>query len=482
MRRFPTRINLSSRTRGCGCPLGANFMDFDKLTVKLKGKPNFVVILCDNMGYGDVGCLGSQKHNTSHLDRMAEEGIILESFYVSSGVCTPSRASLMTGCYAQRINMHISDTGSCVLRPISSRGLNPKEVTIASLLKKQSYATACIGKWHLGDQPEFLPTRHGFDYYYGIPYSEDMVPAANPDWPPLPLMRNEEVIEAPVDLSSTTRRYTHESIQFISKNKDRPFFLYLAHVTPGSVRIPVVSDEFRGVSANDRYGDSIEEIDWSTGQILSALKQLGIDQRTMIIFTSDNGAVKGHGGSNAPFAGWGYSTMEGGMRMPCIARWPGIIPAGKTCDEICMTMDLLPTLAGLAGTEPPVDRVIDGRDILPLLTCKEDAKSPHEAFYYYQIDQLQAVRSGKWKLHLPLDAKYTHARRGTGSSSMMLFDLSKDTKESVDVSDQQPEVVNRLLGLAEEAREELGDVGRKGRGQRPAGSVLNPEPRLSPKT
>jgi arylsulfatase A-like enzyme len=202
----------------------------------------------------------------------------------------------------------------------------------------------------------------------------------------------------------------------------------------------------------------------------------------MVAFTSDNGAVKGHGGSNAPFAGWGYSTMEGGMRMPCIVRWPGIIPAGKTCDEICMTMDLLPTFAGLAGAEPPGDRVIDGRDIWPLLTCKEGARSPHEAFYYYQIDQLQAVRSGKWKLHLPLDVKYNHARRDTGSSSLMLFDLSKDIEESVDVSDQQPEVVNRLLTLAEEAREDLGDAGRKGRGQRPAGSVLNPEPRLLPKT
>ncbi len=205
-------------------------------------KPNFIVLLCDNMGYGDIGCLGSQKHNTPHLDGMAEEGVLLTSFYVSSGVCTPSRASLMTGCYAQRVNMHTSEVGSCVLRPMSSKGLNTKEVTIAGLLKKQNYATACIGKWHLGDQPEFLPTRHGFDYYYGIPYSEDMVPEANSAWPPLPLMRNEEVIEAPVDLHSITKRYTHESIQFITRNKEKPFFLYLPHATPGSVRIPVVSD------------------------------------------------------------------------------------------------------------------------------------------------------------------------------------------------------------------------------------------------
>ena len=407
-------------------------------------RPNFIVILCDNMGYGDIRYLGSQKHNTPHVDGMAEEGVILTSFYVSSGVCTPSRASLMTGCYAQRIDMHISDTGGSVLRPISSKGLNPEEITIANLLGKQGYATACIGKWHLGDQPEFLPTRHGFDYYYGIPYSEDMVPEVNPKWPPLPLMQDEEVIEAPVDLHTITKRYTHESIQFLTRNRDNPFFLYLAHANPGSVRIPLVSDEFHGRSANGEYGDSIEEIDWSTGQILSAVKQLGIDHQTIVIFTSDNGAVKGHSGSNAPFAGWGYSTMEGGMRMPCIVRWPSIIPAGKTCDELCSTMDLLPTFAKLAGTIPPEDRIIDGKDIWPLLTCKEDAKSPHEAFYYYQVDQLQAVRSDKWKLNLPLDAKYTHGRRNTGSSPLMLFDLSEDLAESIDVSDQHPEVVKNL--------------------------------------
>jgi len=445
-------------------------------------KPNFVVILCDNMGYGDISCLGSQKHDTPHLDGIAAEGTLLTSFYVSSGVCTPSRASLLTGCYAQRINMHMDESGSCVLRPMSSKGLNTQEITIASLLKQQDYATACIGKWHLGDQLDFLPTRHGFDYYYGIPYSEDMVPSANPDWPHLPLMRDEEVIEAPVDLRSITKRYTHESIQFITRNKDNPFFLYLPHANPGSVKVPEVSDEFRGRSANGRYGDSIEEIDWSTGQILSTLKRLGIDERTIVIFTSDNGAVNGHGGSNAPFAGWGYGTMEGGMRMPFIARWPGIVPAGKTCDELCAAMDILPTFAGLAGTKPPGDRIIDGKDIWPLLTCKEDAESPHEAFYYYQIEQLQAVRSGKWKLHLPLDAKYTHGRRDTGSSPLMLFDLSKDMTESVDVSAQQPEVVKRLLNLAEKAREDIGDMGNAGSGQRPAGFVQNPEPRLLSRT
>lgn len=444
-------------------------------------KPNFIVIFCDNMGYGDIGCFGSQNHMTPNLDRMAEQGLRLTSFYVSSGVCTPSRASLMTGCYAQRIDMHVSDKGGCVLRPISAKGLNPSEITIAGLLKEKNYATACIGKWHLGDQPEFLPTRHGFDYYYGIPYSEDMVPAVNSDWPPLPLMRNEEVIEAPVDLNSITKRYTQEAIRFITKNNDKPFFLYFAHATPGSVKIPAVSDEFRDRSSNGRYGDSIEEIDWSTGQILDTLKRLGIDDQTIVVFTSDNGAVQGHGGSNAPFAGWGYSTMEGGMRVPCIVRWPDNILKGISSDELCTTMDLLPTFARLAGAEPPGERIIDGKDIWPLLACKKGAKSPHEVFYYYQINQLQAVRSGKWKLHLPLEAKYTHSRRDKGSSPLILCDLSKDVKETTDVSAQHPEVVKRLLALAEKAREELGDADYKGKQQRLAGFVLNPKPRLLPK-
>jgi len=441
-------------------------------------KPNFIVVFCDNMGYGDIGCFGSQKHRTPNVDRMAQEGIRLTSFYVTSGVCTPSRASLMTGCYSQRIDMHIGDKGGCVLRPIAAKGLNPDEITIAKLLKEQGYVTACIGKWHLGDQLEFLPTRHGFDYYYGIPYSEDMIPERNPNWPPLPLMRNENVIEAPVNLSTITERYTQEAINFIIQNKDKSFFLYLPHATPGSEKVSLVSDEFRGKSANGSYGDSIEEIDWSTGEILDILKELGIDNRTMVVFTSDNGAVKGHGGNNAPLAGWGYGTMEGGMRVPCVVRWPGSIPVGQTCDEICTTMDLLPTFAKLVGTEPPQDRIIDGRDIRPLLVCQEGAKSPHEAFYYYQMDQLQAVRSSKWKLHLPLDEKYNHGRRNTGSSPLMLCNLNEDIKETTDVSKQYPEVVERLLTLAEKVRHELGDVNRKGKKLRPAGFVSEPKPQV----
>jgi len=293
-------------------------------------------------------------------------------------------------------------------------------------------------------------------------------------------MRNEEVIEAPVDLKTITRRYTREAIDFITRNRHKPFFLYLPQATPGSERVPQVSDEFEGRSANGRYGDSIEELDWSTGQILATLKRLDIDDQTLVIFTSDNGAVKGHGGSNEPLNGWGYGTMEGGMRVPCVMRWPGHIPAGKICDKLTTTMDLLPTFARLAGTAPPNDRVIDGRDIWPLMACEEGAESPHGAFYYYHIDQLQAVRSGRWKLHLPLKVKRAFAREDRDGNPTMLFDLSSDLKESIDVSDKHPEVVERLMALAERARAELGDLDSEGEGLRPAGIVPNPTPRLIP--
>jgi len=437
-------------------------------------RPNFIIILCDNLGYGDLGCYGSTVHCTLYVDQMAKEGMLLTSFYASSGVCTPSRASLMTGCYAQRVDMHISDKNGHVLRPVSAKGLNPNEVTLAEILQKQGYATACIGKWHLGDQPEFLPRNHGFDYFYGIPYSEDMTPHHTPAWPPLPLIRNEEVVEAPVDLTGTTRRYLKEAMRFISENCDRPFFLYFAHHLPGSKRIPEVDPQFSGRSVNGRYGDSIEEIDFSVGQIIDALRKLDLHERTLMIFTSDNGTPQGHGGSNAPLAGWGYSTMEGGMRVPCIVRWPGMVPAGTTCNELCTTMDLLPTFARLAETEPPKDRIIDGKNIWLLLTGEPDAESPYEVFYYYMVDQLQAVRSDKWKLYLPL--KKLRGKRA--SRPMKLVDLSRDIGETTDLSQQHPEVVEKLLAWAEKACEDLGDLGRKSRGQRPAGFVQHPTPRL----
>lgn len=441
-------------------------------------RPNFIIILTDNMGYGDLGCYGSEVNRTPEVDRMAREGMLFTSFYSSSGVCTPSRASLMTGSYAQRVDMHISDKDGWVLRPVAAKGLNPSEVTIAEVLKQQGYVTSCIGKWHLGDQPEFLPTRQGFDTFFGIPYSEDMYPRPNRDWPPVPLLRNGEVVEAPVDLTSTTRRYVEEAIRFLEENRDHPFFLYFPHHLPGSMAEPVVDPRFAGQSQNGPWGDSIEEIDWSVGEILGALERLGLEDRTLVVFVSDNGAPLAHGGSNDPLGGTGYTTAEGGMRVPCIVRWPGRVPAGQSCDELSTMMDLLPTFARLAGGEPPLDRKIDGEDIWPLMAGIPEAESPHEVFYYYMVDQLQAVRQGNWKLHLELE-NTVGARQGQDQfRPLRLIDLSEDLKEEHDLSSQHPEVVQNLLQLAERAREDLGDAGLPGPGRRRAGWVDDPTPRV----
>ena len=439
-------------------------------------RPNFILINCDNLGYGDIGCFGSKTHRTPHVDRMAAEGIRLTSFYSTSAVCTPSRAALMTGCYPRRVNMHVGDNNGIVLFPASRKGLHPDEVTVAEVLKGRGYATTCIGKWHLGDQPVFLPTRQGFDGYFGIPYSDNMVGGKRIGWPPLPLMRNEEVVEAPADRDTLTMRYTHETVDFIERNKDRPFFVYLPHAMPGSTKAPYASKAFQGKSANGRYGDSVEEIDWSTGEILTALERLNLDKRTLVIWTSDNGAYQNwakNEGSNLPLRGGLHDTTEGGFRMPCIAWWPGRVPAGAKSDEVSTMMDLLPTFARLAGGKPPPDRVIDGKDIWPILSGRKDAKSPHEAFFYYYMTQLHAVRAGKWKLHLPLEQKLIRSgRRRPGE--VALHDLENDIAETTNLADKHPDVVKRLTQLAEAARRELGDDGKPGTGQRPAGFVEKP--------
>lgn len=443
------------------------------VALELDRAPNFIIILCDNLGYGDIGCFGSKKHRTPHIDRLANEGMKFTDFYVASGVCTPSRASLMTGCYPRRMNMHQSERGGLVLQPVAHRGLHPDETTIAEVLKKQGYATALIGKWHLGDQKQFLPTRQGFDYYFGIPYSDDMTRREGMPWPPLPLLKNETVIEAPADRSTLTKRYTEEVVRFIGENRDRPMFIVLAHAMPGSTRAPFASKSFQGRSANGPWGDSVEEIDWSTGQILSALKENGLDNRTLTVWTSDNGAPRRNPpqGSNFPLGGWGYTTMEGGMRVPCAMRWPGKIPAGHQCNEIATAMDLLPTFAQLAGLTPA--RQVDGRDIWPLM-CDPEAKSPHEAFYYYFKDTLHAVRAGPWKLHLALPKGAPSFRGDVGRTKPRLFNLAKDLDESDDLAARHPDVVARLQGLADGARTDLGDFGRPGRNQRPAGHEDRP--------
>jgi arylsulfatase A-like enzyme len=436
-------------------------------------RPNIIFVFVDNLGYGDIGCFGSTKHRTPHIDRLAEQGVRFTHFYSSSGVCTPSRASLMTGCYPRRINMHQDPRGGAVLRPRDNKGLHPDETTIAEVLKRAGYATTIIGKWHLGDQPEFLPTRQGFDSYLGIPYSDDMTADKKSDvsWPPLPLVENEAVIEAPVDRNGLTKRYTERAIEWIERHKDGPFFLYLPHAMPGSTRAPYASDAFRGKSANGPWGDSVEELDWSMGQIMDALDRLKLNEKTLVIWTSDNGAPRRNPpqGLNLPLGGWGYSTSEGGQRIPCVMRWTGQIPAGTECAELATTMDMLPTFACLAGIENPVERKIDGKDVTDLILAKPGAKTPHEAFYYYHVRQLQAVRSGQWKLFLPLTKRQRNLRGDGTASRVELYDVVADPGETTNRAADHPDVVGRLTALAEIAREELGDEGRLGSGQRDAG-------------
>lgn len=440
-------------------------------TTNAQDRPNIVLILCDNLGYGDIGVHGSTLHRTPHIDRLAADGVRLTNFYVSSGVCTPSRASLMTGCYPRRINMHQSDTGGLVLQPVSPKGLNPDEVTIAEVLQSAGYATALIGKWHLGDQPPFLPTRQGFDSYLGVPYSDDMTPRDGKPWPPLPLLKDETVIESGVERDLLTKRYTEAAVRFIEEHREGPFFLLLSHAMPGSTSHPFASEAFRGKSRNGPWGDSVEEIDWSTGEIVAALDRLEVSGQTLIAWMSDNGAPRRNPpqGSNVPLKGWGYDISEGAMRVPALFRRPGHIPAGTVGEQLCTSMDLLPTFARLAGAPLPPEK-IDGRDIGPILTGEPDARSPHEAFYYYFAEQLQAVRSGDWKLYLPLT---TGAVRGNRphSDQAELYNLKVDPAEQRNLAEQEPAIVRRLLDLAATARRELGDGDLPGEGQRPSGMV-----------
>lgn len=448
-------------------------------TIRAADPPNIVLIFVDNFGNGDLACFGSQLHRTPHVDQLAAEGMKFTSFYVSSGVCTPSRASLMTGCYPRRVNMHVSDRNSAVLQPVSPKGLHPGETTIAEVLKSAGYATACIGKWHLGDQPAFLPTRQGFDEFFGIPYSDDMTKDKRPEvWPELPLMQNERVIEAPAERTTLVQRCTEQAVSFIERHQRQPFFLYVPHTMPGSTPHPFASEAFQGRSQNGKYGDAVEELDWSTGQIMAALQRLQLDRNTLFIWTSDNGAVRRNPpqGSCAPYRGFGYNTSEGAMRMPCVMRWPDRIPAGRTCDALCSTLDLLPTLAGLASAELPT-QPIDGLDLSKLLTSG-GLESPRDepGMLFYMMDQLQAVRSGPWKLYLPLAGRYSNLSRLREAATAELYNVRKDVGELQNVAADYPDVVARLQQLAEQGRMVLGDEERAGSGQRPAGWVETPQP------
>jgi arylsulfatase A-like enzyme len=437
-----------------------------------KKPPNVVIVFTDDQGYGDVGCYGAEGYETPHLDRMAREGMQFTDFYVAAPVCTPSRAALMTGCYPKRLGLAYR-----VLFPYSVTGLNPEEITLAEILKGQGYTTAIIGKWHLGHHDTFLPTRQGFDYFFGTPYSNDM----NNHYyaqqafqaPPLPLYRQEEVIERDPDQHYLTRRYTEEALRFIDDHQEGPFFLYLAHNMPH--RPMMASETFEGTTEHGLYGDVIAEIDWSVGQVLGKVRDLGLDEQTLVIFTCDNGPVVRAGmqlgyrsGSAGPLRGQKNTTWEGGMREPCLMRWPGKIPAGAVCSEVATTMDILPTVATLAGAQPPSDRIIDGRNIWPLMQGVPDAKSPHEAFYYYRDDRLQAVRSGPWKLHV-----YRPEWENAKDHPPLLYNLREDIGETEDVAGQHPDVVARLLALADKARGDMGDAvtGADGRNVRPVGRL-----------
>jgi arylsulfatase A len=417
-------------------------------------KPNVIVIFADDLGYGDVGCYGAKGFKTPNLDKMAAEGVRFTSFYTGCPVCSGSRAALLTGRHFQRVGV------PPVMFPGNKNGLNPNEITIATLLRRLGYYCAIIGKWHLGHLDKFLPTRHGFDYYYGIPYSNDMaIDPVNAKFSKdvlfregkteaivrqekgvnnkVPLMRGEEVIEYPADQSTLTRRYTEEAIRVIKASKDRPFFLYLPHTMP---HVPLfASDKFKKRTGSV-FGDVMEELDWSVGEVLKAVKEAGIEQNTLVIFTSDNGA---HQGSAGPLRGKKATVYEGGYRVPCIARWPGKIKPGTVSDEVTATLDLLPTFARLAGGAAPADRPIDGKDIGPLLFGEAGAKSPHDM--YILLHGNGAVRSGKWKFYpwqeIP-GAKGKKKEIDTGK--VQLYDLSADIGETKNLAEQHPEVVARL--------------------------------------
>ena len=439
------------------------------------------------MGYADIGPFGAKGYATPHFDRMAAEGMKFTSFYSAQAVCSASRAALMTGCYANRVGI----TGA--LGPRSRIGISDREMTIAQLCKQKKYATAIFGKWHLGDAPQFLPTRHGFDEYFGLPYSNDMWPHhPTAKFPPLPLMEQERVVNPDVDdavQNQLTTQYTERAVSFIERNKDRPFFLYVPHTM---VHVPLhVSDKFRGKTQRGLFGDVVEEVDWSVGQILGAIKQNGLDEDTLVMFCSDNGpwlSYGDHAGSAYPLREGKGTSWDGGVREPTLMRWPGHVPAGKVCDAPLMTIDMLPTVARLIGGRLP-DHKIDGLDISDVILGKT-AISPHEVLYfYYGQNNLEALRSGKWKLELPRRYASLNGRPGgrggmpakyesLAVSAPELYDLDADPGQKNNLAARHPDVLERMLAYAEKAREELGDglTQRSGTGRREPGRLPDQGP------
>jgi arylsulfatase A len=456
--------------------------------------PNIVVIFIDDMGYADIGPFGASGYATPHLDQMAAQGMKFTDFIVSSAVCSASRAALMTGCYHQRIGI------DGALGPRAEIGINAAETTLAEVCKQKGYATACFGKWHLGHHPKFLPLQHGFDEYFGLPYSNDMwplhpdyiklppdAPSKKAGYPSLPLIEGNRVVDAEVtskEQESLTTWYTEHAVDFIRRHAREPFFLYVPH---SMVHVPLhVSDKFRGKSNRGLFGDVVMEVDWSVGEILRAIAENGLDENTLVIFTADNGpwlSYGDHAGSAGPLREGKGTEFEGGIREPTLMRWPGRIPAGSVCNELASTIDVLPTVAALIGAELPAHK-IDGLDIRALMYGEPGAVSPHTAFYcYYANGELQAVRDRQWKLHFPHSFATLAGKPGgtggipapysAGTIGLELFDLKADPGETTNVVAAHADEVERLQQLAEVGRDELGDklTKRQGRAVRPAGKL-----------
>lgn len=424
--------------------------------------PNIILINCDDLGYGDLACYGSRRNSTPYLDRLAADGVRFTDFYMASPVCSASRAAMMTGCYSQRIGF----ADYQVLHPGQAQGLHPEEATIARQLKHVRYDTKIIGKWHCGDQPEFLPTRHGFDEYFGIPFSNDMGRQANGlDRPPLPLLRNDAVIQQQPDQRGITERYVDEALQFLRRERKNPFFLYLAHMY---VHVPLfIPKPFLDISRNGAYGGAVACIDWAMGMIDAELLRLGIREETLVIFTSDNGSrARDEGGSNGPLRGHKAQTWEGGQRVPCIMRWPGKIAAGTTCEGIASSIDLFATLAEIADAPLPEDTHLDSLSLVD--TLLEGAPSPRNEFAYYRGPTLEAVRKGDWKLHFC---------KGDEVLSE-LYNLREDVGETHTLYDRHPEIVAEIESTAETFRRAFGDrrLGREGTEIRAAGVCKHPKP------
>jgi arylsulfatase A len=430
-------------------------------------RPNFVVIFMDDMGYADIGPFGATKQKTPNLDTLAKDGMKMTSFYAAP-VCSVSRAQLLTGCYGARISV------PGVFMPACPKGLNPAEFTIAERLKEQGYATACVGKWHVGDQPQFLPTKQGFDFYYGIPYSNDMqCKTKDEGLSVVPLMRNEQVDRLLKDeeQDEIVELYVKEATNFIRTNKDKPFLLYFPQT---AVHTPIhPGKKFQGKSQNGRFGDWVEEVDWSVGQVMETLKELGLDEKTLVIFTSDNGPwlIKGSdAGSALPLRGGKGGTFEGGVRVPTLVRWTGQIAPGTVCDTVAGTIDLLPTFVSLAGGKVPAEPVIDGRDISNVLLGKTK-EAQREAHYYFSNYQLQAVRQGPWKLAITSQNE-TMGKEKIAQKNPRLYNLDTDIAETTDVSDKHPEIVTKLSALIAKMEAEIGGTSPLSR--RPPGIAENP--------